>query len=124
MNQNMANLDPRSQEELKKLLAAETKRVGQENFDWQLQKGCAVAVLIGIILFIMAMAGVNSSYHPSTYITTDARAKPTIVPTPEPTPESSATMCWRSAPTSIQFPLCTIELRQMSCRFRSIFAHR
>ena len=88
LSQNMS-LDPKVQEELKRLLQEETRRVGQENFDWQL--GWTLAVIVFGGLFVLLFGGAllttcssSHSYTPSaaTYIT--STPEPTATATPEP----------------------------------------
>ena len=53
--QNMSNLDPQTQQELRKLRAAETRRVRQENFDWK-AGWIIAAVIVGlVVLFWLLM---------------------------------------------------------------------
>jgi hypothetical protein len=88
LSQNMS-LDPKVQEELKRLLQEEKGGIGQENFDWQL--GWTLAVIVFGGLFVLLFGGAllttcssRDSYTPSaaTYIT--STPEPTATATPEP----------------------------------------
>jgi chorismate mutase len=57
LNQNMANLDPDTQEQLRALLAAESRRVQQENLDWKIG-WWAIGIIFGGLglVFLLAIA--------------------------------------------------------------------
>jgi hypothetical protein len=46
LNQNMANLDPDTQEQLRALLQPESRRVNQENFEWKLGLYASLAPIL------------------------------------------------------------------------------
>src|SRR5258708_37276047 len=46
LNQNMANLDPDTQEQLRALLQPESRRVNQENFEWKLGLYASLAAIL------------------------------------------------------------------------------
>jgi hypothetical protein len=55
LSQNMASLDPKGQEQLRRLLEAETRRVQQENFEWRAGLIIGLVILGGILLFFLAV---------------------------------------------------------------------
>ena len=57
LSQNMSSLDPKGQEQLRRLLEAETRRVNQENFEWKAGLVIGLIVLAGFVLcFIWALS--------------------------------------------------------------------
>ena len=55
LSQNMSSLDPKGQEQLRRLLEAETRRVQQENFEWRAGLIIGLVILGGILLFFLAV---------------------------------------------------------------------
>jgi hypothetical protein len=71
VNQNMSNLDPNTKDQLRQLLAAETRRVRQENWDWKaawsfiglIAGGFGLLVLLsGLFAVLSQVPGFHSSY--------------------------------------------------------------
>ena len=92
LNQNMS-LDPKTQEQLKRLLEAETRRVSQENFDWKLGQTLAVIILGGLALvFLLFVFGSRYSAQTSTQHRRDQQiiaSSPEPIVTPQPTPTAA-----------------------------------
>jgi hypothetical protein len=55
LSQNMASLDPKGQEQLRRLLEAETRRVQQENFQWTASLIIGLVILGAILLFFLGI---------------------------------------------------------------------
>ena len=89
LNQNMASLDPKTQEDLRQLLQAKARRVEQENFDWEWEwrivRWVFGLMVLGFVLFILiALGSVGESYSRS-YNTATSSASPEATTTPEAT---------------------------------------
>jgi DNA-directed RNA polymerase subunit F len=57
LNQNMSNLDPDTQEQLRALLAAESRRVNQENLEWKIGWWALGIIFGGLgLVFLLAIA--------------------------------------------------------------------
>jgi hypothetical protein len=81
LNQNMSSLDPKTQEELQRLLRAESRRVNQENFEWKL--GWWILGGFGLFVLLLLSFGYLAS-NASSHVNNEGRTQYTASATATP----------------------------------------
>jgi hypothetical protein len=124
LNQNMSSLDPKTQEDLQRLLQAEARRVRQENFEWQAGWWALGILAAGFVLFFLILAGPRSS--DSYQSASSATQTPShVVPraTPQATPYVSEYVARLLNSTPQATPTMTAETSPVEVR-RATLVHR